>query len=401
MLKSSEPSSQNVSPSKKAFNYLKEILTSPYGVAAIASLSFHGVLFAAIPRFSSASFAAFSDDNISEETRTVPLVTLSPAEQGRLPNFNQPKLPSIPRITTPTSPRSLPTLPKSPLFSSPSSRLSTLPSIGSTSRLNSNSRLNRNRPFRNPYIPRPRLPITNTPSRSAQSSERRNTPVTNIPVPPSVGRSDLTDEEILKRQQQLEEQQVAEQPGGDESVPGLSELPEQSASSETDNVAVNSVPEEQLSRLARLQAKFQYVDEDTSQEEVEENYAAWETEINEAVEGSVETAEKLELIVESGFSLCVAQPPTTGEIGILVAPDGTASNSVVLRSTGYEHINQSALESLLEGEYPESETSTRYLFDLLVAYDSDACKTGDDILETAQTQESLTDETADEPPSEE
>ncbi|MEM9805177.1 MAG: hypothetical protein AAF959_07840 [Cyanobacteria bacterium P01_D01_bin.56] len=387
----SEQSPKNLSPRKKALGYLKEILTSPYGVAAIASLSFHGVLFAAVPRFSSASFAAFNDDNAGE-TRTVPLVTLSPAEQGRLPNFNQPKLPSIPDITATTSPRSLPSLPNSTIFnrsgSRLGSRLSTPPGIGSS------SGLNRNRPFRNPYIPRPTFNTRNTPTRSAQSSERRTTAVTDLPpTPPSNANRgvELTDEEILKRQQQLEAEQAANaEASNNEESPGLEELPEQSGeqTSETsEQVAINN-DAEQLSRLEQLQARFQYNDEDTQQEAVDENYDTWESETEEAIAAmdiAVETAEKSELTIDSGFGLCVANAPTNGEVGILVAPDGTPSNPKVLRSTGYEHINQAALAALLEeDEYPAADVAVRYIFDLKVDYDADACNTGDEILETAE-----------------
>lgn len=402
----SEQSPKNLPPKKKALGYLKEMLTSPYGVAAIASLSFHGVLFAAIPRFSSASFAAFNDDNVGE-TRTVPLVTLSPAEQGRLPNFNQPKLPSIPDITATTSPRSLPSLPNSTIFNRSGfnrsgSRLSTPPGIGSS------SRLNRNRPFRNPYITRPNFNTRNPPTRSAQSSERRTTAVTDLPTPPpsAIRGVELTDAEILKRQQQLEAEQAANAEASNSQAPGLEELPEQSGeqtSEASDQVAINN-DAEQLSRLAQLQAKFKYSDEDTQQEAVDENYDTWKSETEEAtaaMDVAVETAEKSELTIDSGFGLCVAKAPTNGEVGILVAPDGTPSNPKVLRSTGYDHINQAALTALLEeGEYPEADVAVRYIFDLAVDYDAEACNTGDEILETAeetpQTEEAApAEETAD------
>lgn len=383
---------------------LKGLLTGPYSVAAIASLSFHAILFAAVPRFSSASFAAFSDENINQETRTVPLVSLSAEEQGRLPNFNRPQLPTIPNLpstSTPTSPRSLPTLPPRPnlpsptLFGRPSTRLTTPPTIGST------SQLNRNRPFRNPYIPRPRLPITNTPARSNQSSERRTAVITDIPTPPPspIRNSTLSDDEVLKLQQQIEAEQAAAENGtGEENnigeLPdGLEPLPENGEETPaeatpgepTEEVALNDNTE-QLSRLAQLQAKFEYNEENTSDEELEANYTTWVDQTDETSEIPIETVEeKAELPVESGFSLCVANPPTNGEVGVLVAPDGTASNAEVLRSTGYDHINQAAVAAILEGEYPEAETALRYSFDLVVNYDAEACSTGEEILETAQT----------------
>ncbi|MEO0867286.1 MAG: hypothetical protein AAFY17_02335 [Cyanobacteria bacterium J06642_11] len=404
-----EQSSQKLSPVNKALDFIKKMLTSPYGVAAIASLSFHGVLFAAVPRFSSVSFAAFNDDG-SDEPRTVPLVTLSAAEQGRLPNFNPPQLSSIPDITSATSPRSLPTLRTPPVFnrSSGNSRLSTPSRVGSSSRYNSNnrtisrSRLNSTNIYQNPYIPRPR----NIPNRSTQSNERYNTPVE---VPTSLNSSadtELTADETLKKQQQIEDQQAADQAaiaaandGESDGLEPLDPLPEdwepgdgENSGEEGEDVAVNTAPEEQLSTRERLQAKFQYDETNTTPEEVEQNYTAWVSNADETSEVSIETVELSELPVPSGFSLCVANPPTDGEVGILVSPNGTPGEPVVLRSTGYDHINQLALDMVRNGEYPQAEAPIRYPFSVKVDYDADNCSQGEQILETAQTEEAPVEE---------
>lgn len=387
---------------KQTLRKLKEILISPYGVAAIASLSFHAVLFAAIPRFSSASFAAFSEDNATPESRTVPLVTLSPAEQGRLPDFNRPQLPSIPNVSSPPSLNNLPnasTFNRSNIFNRSSSNRITTPSFGSP------SRLSRNRPFRNPYIPRPNLSIANTPSRSAQSSDRRTAIIDNIPKPPAGSASELnTDQDTLDRELALEQAQAE----AAEQAEGLPELPEQSDQSATpeedtpSEIAANSETETQPTRLERLQAKFKYDEANTSEDTVDERYTEWLAQAtgNESSETlAIDTANIQTLDpIDSGLSLCVDNPPSAGKVGILVAPDGTSSEPVVLLSTGYEELNQAVLEGLINNptalkelvntEFPEAETAVPYVFEFPVTYDAETCKSSQDVLDAVQTAES-------------
>ncbi|ESA35261.1 gram-negative bacterial tonb protein [Leptolyngbya sp. Heron Island J] len=387
-----ELASKRSSLTTKALRKIREMLTSPYGVAAIASLSFHGILFAAMPRFSSASFAAFSEDSAAAEPRTVPLVTLTPAEQGRLPDFNRPQLPAIPDISSrPPTINSLPNAstlnrPNVPNIFNRSNSQITTPSFSRP------SLLNRNRPFRNPYIPRPNLSIRNTPSRSEQSSDRRTAAITNIPAPPpSVIVNPETDPEQSASNLEPDQQQppAAETP---ETPAGLPELPEQSEQpsepeDETPEIAANPGSDSQPSRLERLQAKFNYDPTNTTPEEVEANYQAWVTpaEEEEEAELTIAIAEIGELNLEAKSNLCAANPPMNGEVGVLVAPDGTPSNPTVLRSTGYEYLNQAAIDTLMNSEFPETETAVRYPFEVIVNYDAETCKSAEEILETVRT----------------
>lgn len=381
----SELSPQHPSPAKNILSTLKRILTSSYGVAAIASLSFHAVLFAAIPRFSSVSFAAFDEEEVSSEPRTVPLVTLSPADQGRLPDFNRPQLPSIPNVSSPPRPtlNNLPnasTFNRSNIFNRSNSRLTT-PSLTAP------SRLSRNRPFRNPYIPSPNLSIRNTPSRSDRSSDRRTAVIDDIPKPPPSVAGDLnTDDDTLARQLELERQLDIEQTG--ENPEGLPELPEESDLSTTEDenteVAANVEPTAEPSRLERLTAKFKYDDTDTTPEEVDANYTAWIAQPDEEREVIIETADLGELPLDANFSLCTQIPPTNGEVGILVAPDGTPSEPTVLRSTGYDYLNQLALDTLMNSEFPETESTVRYPFEVIVNYDAESCRSADELIETVR-----------------
>ena len=392
MPKSPELSPKTSSSNKNLLHKLKGLITSPYGVAAIASLSFHGALFLAVPRFSSASFAAFSEEATETEARTVPLVTISAAEQERLPDFNQPQLPSIPNLNSP--PPSINNLPNAStfnrpnIFNRPGSSLTT-PSLGSP------NNLSRNRPFRNPYIPRPNLSIRNTPSRSARSSDRRTATITNIPKPPpSIIRGAEIDEDTLNRQLEIERQQEAAEQAEQTQPEGLPELPEQPESSgeeetapEDTEVAANPETADQPTQLERLQAKFNYDATDTTPEEVEANYKEWEAQTEDESDGAVETADTLlELSFDAG-RLCAQNPPTNGEMGILVAPDGTPSDPTILRSTGYGYLNQAAAEALINTEFPETEQSVRYPVEIIVNYDDEACKSAEEILETVQNTE--------------
>lgn len=400
MSNSPELSPQRPSLVKTTLRKVKEIVTSPYGVAAIASLSFHGVLFAAMPRFSSASFAAFSEEEVAEAPRTVPLVTLSPAEQGRLPDFNRSRLPAIPDINSRPSVNNLPnasSLNRSNIFTRPnifnrsSNNRTTNPSLSSP------NTLSRNRPFQNPYIPRPNISIRNTPTQSDQSRDRKTATITIPAPPPSVVPEIDTDQDTLARELELEQQQ-AEQAAAEQSEPneGLPELPDQSDQSDqeataedTENPEVAANPEatDQPTQLERLQAKFNYDAASTTPEEVEDNYQTWKEQTDSAIEGAVETADIGELNLDADFNLCAQNPPTNGEIGILVAPDGTPSNPTVLRSTGYDYLNQVAIDTLMNSEFPATEQAIRYPFELVVNYDAETCKSAEELLEVVRNDE--------------
>lgn len=395
---------------------LKKLLTSPYGVAAMASLSFHGVMFAAAPRFSSASFAAFSDENLSGETRTVPLVTLSPAEQGRLPNFTRPSLPSIPNSSATTSLRTLPSASTLTRPSSPLTRSNIF------DRYTSRTNISRgNRRFNNPY----NLPTTNPPSRSAQSSDRRTTIVGDIPAPPrDIGRNLESDSDTLETELELE-RQAAARAAAEAEATGLPELPAQSeevlgtegsdaegsdaegVDPENLEVAINAEESRELTQLERLQAKFKHDPEGTSEEDATLNYTAWlassfeedsETPGETSGEETGETPSQIPTadvgaVEVAALNLCVATPPNDGLVGILVAPDGTPEESVVLRSTGYEYLNQAALDTLLEeGDFPETETAVRYPFEVFVGYDAETCQSSEEIIDTAQNTPSAPEE---------
>ncbi|MBX2863615.1 MAG: hypothetical protein KTR27_08670 [Leptolyngbyaceae cyanobacterium MAG.088] len=403
----SEPTPQPKSPAKNIFRIIKGIVTSPYGVAAIASLSFHAVLFAAIPRFSSASFAAFTEEEGPNEPRTVPLVTLSSAEQGRLPNFNRPQ-PStaIANITPNTPPRpSINALPNASTFNRSSSIFNRSNNRLSTPSFTPPSQLRRNNIFRNPYTTNsPSLSIRNTPSRSDRSSNDRTTVIPdNIPQPPAgFFGTDSTNDDTLARQLELERQLAEEQAANAEGIPeppnqepaeGLPELPDESelppdGTENTEELAANLEPTDEPSRLERLMAKFQYDAVNTSDDEVAANYEAWQAQQPEDDnELPVETAETGELLLETDFGLCTQTPPNNGEIGVLVAPNGTPSAPTVLRSTGYDHLNQAALETLMSSDFPETEGPVRYPFEIVVNYDSETCTNPEEILETVRNSE--------------
>ncbi len=378
-----ELSSKRSSLAINTLRQIKRILTSPYGVAAIASLSFHGILFAAMPRFSSASFAAFSEDNAPAEPRTVPLVTLSPAEQERLPDFNRSQLPSIPDISSP--PPSIDNLPNASTFNR-SNIFNRSNSSITTPSFSRPSLLSRNRPFRNPYIPSPNLSIRDTPSRSEQSSDRRTAPITNIPKPPpSVVPDAETDQEPSIVDQELE---PTTQEGTNEQVNPTAEEPSEPPA-EDDGVETDSEDTQltQLERLERLRAKFEYSTAKTDEDGVNDRYNDWiANTIDREDELTLETANIQALApVDSGLRQCVdvEKEPSAGKVGLFIAPDGTASEADVLLSTGYEYLNQGvldglrsnqeALQELIGNDFPEAETPVPYVFEFEVEYDKENC----------------------------
>lgn len=383
MSKPLESSSQRAA----VLNKINGLLTSSYGVAAIASLSFHVVLFAAIPRFSSASFAAF-DESSNDAPRTVPLVTLSPAEQSRLPDFNRRQLPAISGLGTPPSPGRLRTpttfQPNTNLFDrSSSSRRSTPPNLP--------RRLNPNVPFTRRNFD---FRTFNPPSRSGQSSEGRTAEVSGIPpIPPTVIPGQA--ERDLELELALEEQQAAEAAAEAENepasnlppLPESSEEPSESEGSEPDGenpeIAANPEATTQLTLLERLKAKYNYDPTNTTSEEVAANYEAWDIFIENEIDVPVDIAEPVELAVDASQNLCNQTPAEDGEIGLLVAPDGTPGDAVVLRSTGYEYLNQAALDALVNADdFPETENPVRYPVEIVV---NDDCRSVEKILEPVRS----------------
>lgn len=378
-----ELSPKRPSAFKKAIHHLKGMLLSPYGIAAISSLSFHAVLFAALPRFTSASFAAFSEEEAGGEARTVPLVTLSAAEQGRLPNFNQPQLTDIPDITAST-----------PLNRLPNPTLLDRANTGRSSLLDRN-RINRNRSNYNRRFTTD-FRINNTPTRSNQAKPENSEAVVSIPPPPPADnfRETVTDEEILRKQQELEEQQAAAEANEDsQEGPGLPPLPDEEpeASTESDDgQEIAAAPEIPLSQLEQLQASagLSYDDSQTDENAVEESYARWESETEIEGDVAIKTAEETDsVIVGEGLNLLCRQPePQPGEIGVLVGPDGTPLDASVLLSTGYNSLNQAALEhGFDERTYPETEQATRYRIAVTIDYDHEAtCTSAQELLESAR-----------------
>lgn len=366
----------------------KLLLTSPYGVAAIASLSFHGVLFAAVPWFSSASFAAFGGEDGADESRTVPLVTLSPGEQGRLPNFNRPQLPSVPELPLNTTRNStiIRNLPSASTLT-PRSNIFNRYSSSSRNRTTPPAATRRRQPFNNPYS----IAIKNTPSRSEQSNQRRDTPVV-VPPPPPENTLE-TELEIEKRQAEAAARAAAATPEQTEAPEGLPDLPDESSEvlgSDNGEVAANSEIAAEPTQLERLQAKFKYDAANTHPDDAEANYQQWvavDGAAEAAAEPTIDIAERGVLEIDSGLSLCVNNPPNDGVVGILVGPDGVPNEPTVIRSTGYDFLNQAALDAIVASEFPEAEMAVRYPFDVVVNYDDADCQSSEDLLNSVQNTE--------------
>ena len=264
--------------------------------------------------------------------------------------------------------------------------------------LSSPSRLSRNRVFRNPFITRPNFSIANTPSRSRQSSASRTTGLENIPPPPSGRELEIeTNRDTLERQIELEQQREAEQAAAENSSDAAElsdgstpETPELAAASETDSAT----------QLEKLQARFSYSAEDTTDEEAEAAYEAGIEQTQGQSEDTLETIDTEILALEPGLDLCAQDSPRNGEVGILVAPDGSPIDAVVLRSTGYEYLNDEALGVLMDSDFPETETPVRYAVEVVVDYDAETCRSLEDVLDTVQNNEQTAVEPAPSPAAE-
>ena len=347
---------------------IKQVCRSSYGVAALFSLGFHGLLFTIGPRVSSLSFDAFAEGEAVDST--VPLVTLNEADRARIPDFSQPQR----RFDSIDLDSGLPNLDSS--LPQADVKIPTPPAPT----------------FRSSFSPSYRLPITRTPSTSRFGSANRTTRLT-IPGAPRFG---TTSRDILERQQEIERRRAAElaeesaapaevspaESSAEASgtgtaadlVPPSSEASDDPAApDEAPEVAVNTETSEHLAKLRQLQSKFTYSAENTTEEAAAENYENWLDQTAEDSDTVLTDAEPQEISLNADLRLCADNPPTTGQIGLVVAPDGTLTDTTILRSTGYEYLNQAAIDSLSETDFPETDTATRYPITVLVEYDEETC----------------------------
>lgn len=369
-------------------NQLLSTLRQPQWIAAILSLGFHGVLFAAGPSFSSLNTTALNNPDLAE--RRVPLIELSPEEQGRLPDFSDPAYSLLPESNDdlfslfPPSGSSLPLNPESgsgSSFSVPTPRLPSSAFPGSIS------------PYRFP-----RSSIVLPSRRPSLPSIPRDSAVAQRPTPSSesAGSSAASTPTAESPDSAAQPETVNPNPSPEDgSQAGAAGMPAETTPLDPGE----ATPESQ--QASDLLARVEYSDTLTSESEVEFAKAAWLQTVKDKLgDGVVEAPEPITLQVPYSGRLCLSPEPTEGLLGLVAVPAETADETAdetnpgstlwtsVLKSTGYPFLNQAA-EQVIQGMNQQAdadgntlEPNTLYQVIVKVEYDSETCVSREALLQS-------------------
>jgi hypothetical protein len=370
-------------PSSNPLQWLKRL--QPSWLAGILSVGFHGVLFAAGPSFPSLGFNGLTEPERAAEKRNVPLVELSPAEQQRLPDFDQsfysfdsfedlePLTPLFESDTDmDTDPETL--LPKpgrslldNPPLPTPSSRIP----FGITS-----------------LEPRPRRPTTSLPPlvQTPRPLPQPNTAAPGAGTPPPELPAGTNP------QPNTPETTATRQPAPDEPSAADLELrpvnPDENAADESPAIAARGNPTEVLTLEERLLA-YSYDVAGTTEEDAvvlwddwlaagqdfaEELELPWEAPESDEPDEEGLLKAPIELPIDYTQQFCLAKEPHKGLIGAWVSPEGLLlGEPFVLRSTGYSGLNRQAMQYIKTLDFSTVQAFTGYQFEVVVDYDPENC----------------------------
>ncbi|MBD2099079.1 energy transducer TonB [Trichocoleus sp. FACHB-591] len=381
---------------------LPEVLRQPSGIAAIASVGVHGLLWVVLP-----VLPLSSKTTESEAQRPVKLVELTPAEQGRLPSFATPQLslPPLPKTTNlfPSLPslqssNSLPSSSSSPynlpLFAPPPSGFSFSPSVPLPAPLG---------------LPTTQIPIPDAPapriSEPAQSSRptiafqdqpgldaiQQNSQALqsqNLPQLPQLEASapetinfpptDLSPSEPVTPQPQPPSNSP-EQTTPPATTQALPPETEQAAAPNTPPSAPgprpDKIPAEAIARLREAQQRQQelyaYDATGTSNEEASGTLSDWTEETSQS---TGKDFKRLELKPSYPTAACPRKLNGQATFGVVVDADGKIVGELArIQSAGYRLLNQKAEEAVRAYEFEGTGESQPYLVSLPFNYSSDTC----------------------------
>ncbi|MBD2123851.1 TonB family protein [Trichocoleus sp. FACHB-262] len=387
---------------------LPEVLRQPSGIAAIASVGVHGLLWVVLP-----VLPLSSKTTESEAQRPVKLVELTPAEQGRLPSFATPQLslPPLPKTTNlfPSLPslqssNSLPSSSSSPynlpLFAPPPSGFSFSPSVPLPAPLG---------------LPTTQIPIPDTPAPRISEPAQSSRPTIAFQDQPGLDaiqqNSQALQSQNLPQLPQLEASAPEtinfpptdlspSEPGTPQSQPP-SNSPEQTAPPattqapppETEQAAApntpppapgprpDKIPAEAIARLREAQQRQQelyaFDATDTKPEAANNNLKTWSqkaSEFKQAANAQGEIWKKFDLTPNYPVEACPRKLEGPTVFGVLVDTDGKiVDEPVLIQSSGYRLLNRKAEEAVRTYEFEQTGEPEAYLVNLPFTYSSDAC----------------------------
>ncbi len=371
------------SPNAPRLNQLLKTACQPQWIAALLSLGFHVVLFAAGPSFSSLSATAMGESDSNLEERRVPLIELTPEEQNRLPDFSTPAYSLDGSLDGendlfslfPPSGSSLPLEPGSDFGASlriPAPRVPSSPFPTGISPYTSSNRSITLSPRRTPFPSSPNRSAIRRPagpSTGDAASQGASTPTTTAPEESS--ENSAADLEL-------------NQPNGQGTDANSTPL-------EPTNPAASPEGQE-TEQASELLARVEFNDAQTSDSEVEVAKAAWLQSVQEKLGDAVaEAPEPIVLKVPYSGRLCLSPEPANGLLGVVSLPGETSTSlelwTTVLKSTGYPFLNQAAeqvLQNLQQQSANDSALAVNTLYQVTVEveYDDQNCISREALLQS-------------------
>ncbi|QQE64006.1 hypothetical protein GFS31_06780 [Leptolyngbya sp. BL0902] len=380
-------------PNPAALKGIPAVLRQPQWIAAIASVGFHGALFAVGPSFANLQSMAMGAPGNREAERRVPIIELSAEEQSRLPDFNSPAYSFQPGDGLPgdfpsgdfSAGRDL-----NDLFPPVTSRATPLPPLpGGLSSL--------------PRIPSSGLgaPLTVSPFPSRLGSRSPivipNTPGNrpNLPIP-----TDLAEDEEASPSEETAASTPTSQNGRENPAPRAEEpsRPRNGEVAASSGDAASRSPRQEAADLGPSQsardliARVEYSPTLTTTTEAETALTAWRRTVAEVLgEPPTLAEETFSLEVPYDLRICLQPEPSDGMLGFVLLPGEDADtlniSTTVLKSTGYPFLNQAAAQNL-QTLAANSETplapGTLYRAVVRVLYSDDDCIATDTLLKRAE-----------------
>jgi hypothetical protein len=356
-------------------------LRQPQWIAVIASVGFHGALFAVGPSFSSLNMAALGGNAPQLEERRVPLIELTAEEQSRLPDFSSPSYSLFPGDDDdllslfPSEGSSQPLNPGSPfggvpdLPSTSPPSATTIPPISST-------------PWRSSInLPAQRSPLPSVLTNPGTTAARP-TPPAATPEPERSGGNGAAG--TAENQGDRPE---ARQPGAADLELGSRNGANGAASAPLNPETAESSTEADNHRLARVQHSREL----TSAEDTETAKQAWvETLTARRGEDMPQAEAPITIDIPYTQRICLSPEPTQGLLGMAIVPtdsgDSLELSTTLLKSTGYPFLNQAALQSLQDlansDDASALEPGVLYQVQVNVDYDSETCVSSESLLKS-------------------
>lgn len=360
----------------------------PTGIGVLLSVAAHAAFLILGPK-TNLSFAALSEaaQQADAEETIVPLVQLSPAEQNRLPDFAQPDrqssdltglgslalpsgLPFVPNPTeqkrrTAAAPFPSATLPQTtqrrPIIGNNPSSIRSLPRQSSVSL-----------PIAptppGGFVPSSPDPAAPLPDLSTDDSENSGAAEPGSGQPASAADLQLPAQGGLSLAEALARTQGA---GANQPEPTAGGQAEPGSVAAAGTTPETATPDPAQGDPLQVRDDLTYDDTNVSEDAAETNTEEWLVAIYEG-KGNI-AADTAELTIDSQFKVCKDIPPSYGLVGVLVNPDGTQTNTAVLKSTGYEVLNRRALEAVENNDFGQPEALTQYQVKIDVIYTPEGC----------------------------